>query len=508
MSNHAISPQALTPLARKKALQAEMTLKGHEDWVRGIAFIPGTRLLVTCSDDKSLRLWNLDTGQQVGKPLLGHSDYVLRVAVSPDGRWIVSGSRDGSILVWEVPTTKSLTVPVSDTYKGHRRDIWSVVFAPDSKTFASASYDKTVCVWQRETGKISLGPFQMGGEAYSVSYSPDGSKLAAGAETHIILWDSTSGEELLKIEQRAWLVTFTLDGLHLISGSFNDIRISHAATGEIIKQFDVHTDLLRSLAIAPDGTKFATASSDKTTRFFDLTTLEPFGEPLEYPDALYCVTFSEDSQFIATGCVDKLVRIWEVDRVESEEFKQSVHKDRHRAGSSKPDPRQKRAGVPRGFFDNFDMRSQPQHNIRTVPTTSQRHAEGSHMKRLINRLSFRSSTSESPTPRTRKIDIVDIFATRGKYRNANAISGKRHLARPSHPPRKNARTSNTGVPRTNASAVGMSNITTGAASASMRTTTHNASAMTGEHSPPDAELVPETKCLTVLARWFLCGRAH
>ncbi|KAG1874878.1 WD40-repeat-containing domain protein [Suillus subluteus] len=100
MSNHAVSPRASTPLVRKEALQAEMTLKGHEDWVRDIAYIPGTRLLVTCSDDKSLRLWNLDTGQQVGKPLLGHSDYVLRVAVSPDGRWIVSGARDGGILAW------------------------------------------------------------------------------------------------------------------------------------------------------------------------------------------------------------------------------------------------------------------------------------------------------------------------------------------------------------------------------------------------------------------------
>ncbi|KAG2136977.1 WD40-repeat-containing domain protein, partial [Suillus bovinus] len=300
MSNNAVSPQAFAPFIRKEVLQAEMTLKGHEDWVRDIAFIPGTRLFVTCSDDKSIRLWNLDTGKQVGKPLSGHSDYVLRVAASPDGHWIASGAS------WY----GSLNVPVSDVFKGHRRDIWSVMFAPDSKTFASASYDKTVCVWQRETGKITLGPFQVGGEAHSVSYSPDGSKLAAGTETYIILWDATSGEELLKIEQRAWLVAFTLDGLRLISGNFNDIRISRTATGEIIKQFDAHTDLIQSLAISPDGTKFATASSDKTTRLFDLTTLEPIGEPLECPDALYCVTFSEDSQLIVTGCVDRLVRIW------------------------------------------------------------------------------------------------------------------------------------------------------------------------------------------------------
>ncbi|KAG0697552.1 WD40-repeat-containing domain protein [Suillus ampliporus] len=374
-SNHEdnVSPQAPAPLARKEALQAEMMLKGHEDWVRDVAFIPGTRLLVTCSDDRSLRLWNLDTGKQVGEPLLGHSDYVLRVAASHDGRWIVSGARDGSILVWEVPTTKNPSVPVLDSFKGHKLDVWSVVFAPDSKTFASASYDKTVRVWRRETGEIVLGPFQVGYEAYSVAYSPDGRKLAAGTGKHIIVWNVRNGDELLKIEQRAWRVAFTIDGLRLVSGSFNDIRISDAATGDIIKKFDVHTDYLQSLAIAPNGTKFATTSSDKTMRFFDLTSLEPIGEPLEHPDALYCAAFSEDSQLIAIGCVDKLVRIWTVDQIESEDFQQSAHKDAHPAGFSKPTvrfhtrpflpshltlpgkSRPEFGGLPRGFFNDVRL---------------------------------------------------------------------------------------------------------------------------------------------------------
>ncbi|KAG2743275.1 hypothetical protein P692DRAFT_201870218 [Suillus brevipes Sb2] len=49
-----------------------MTLKGHEEEVDSVAFIHGTRLLVSGSDDESLRVWDLDTGKQVGEPLLGH----------------------------------------------------------------------------------------------------------------------------------------------------------------------------------------------------------------------------------------------------------------------------------------------------------------------------------------------------------------------------------------------------------------------------------------------------
>ncbi|KAG1721232.1 WD40-repeat-containing domain protein [Suillus paluster] len=504
MPNHQddVSPRAPTSLARKEALQAEMTLKGHEDWVRDVAFIPGTRLLVTCSDDRSLRVWNLDTGKQVGEPLVGHNEYVLRVTVSSDGRWIVSGARDGSILIWEVPTRKSGVPVLLHSFKGHKSDVWSVVFAPDSETFASASYDKTVCVWRRETSEIALGPFQMGSEAYSVSYSPDGSKLAAGTDKHIVIWNAMNGEELLKIEQRAWRVVFTVDGLRLVSGNFDDVRISDATTGEIIKQFDVHTDLLQSLAIAPDGTKFATTSSDKMTRFFDLTTLEPIGEPLEHPDALYCATFSEDSQLIATGCVDKLVRTWIVDQSESEVLQQASSYLQADYRSSKKDRRPERTGLPRGFFDNvklhvtadsipvllcsqFDTRRP---NTRTVPTTSQRDVEGSRMKQLMNHL----------------FSIADVFATRGKYRTANAISGKRHLVQPPRPPRRNARTSNTGVSDADTSAAGTSNIISSATSASMQTTTTSVPAETFQQSPLDAELVLETNCLVILARWLLC----
>ncbi|KAG2150693.1 WD40-repeat-containing domain protein, partial [Suillus bovinus] len=271
------SPKVPSQPARKETPFLELTLKGHEEPVYDVAFIVGTRLLVTGSADKSLRVWDLDTGKQEGEPLLGHDAEVWSVAASPDGRWIVSGGWNGSILVWEVATNKKelKRVPLFPL-RGHGGTVSSIVFATDSQTFASASWDDTVCVWKRETGKIVIA----------------------------------TGKELLKIEQRAFNIAFTPDGLRLVSGNSNDIRISDATTGDIIKQFDAHTENFFSLAIAPNGTKFATTSFDNTTRFFDLTTFEPIGELLEHPDAVRGVAFSEDSQLIATGCADKLVRTW------------------------------------------------------------------------------------------------------------------------------------------------------------------------------------------------------
>ncbi|KAG2743284.1 WD40 repeat-like protein [Suillus brevipes Sb2] len=246
VTTHKASAKAPAQPTRKGQLvpRVKMTLKGHEEEVNDVAFILGTRLLVSSSHDKSLRVWDLDTGKQVGEPLLGHDAEVRRIAASPDGRWIASGADNGSILVWEVATDKTVTelkrVPVS--FKGHKEWVRGVVFAPDSETFASASWsDETVCVWKRETGEIVFGPLKVGRWAFSVAYSPDGTKLVAGTSEHIIVWNLKTGKELLKIEQPAYRVAFTPDGLRLVSGNTNDIRISDATTGNIIKQFDAHT---------------------------------------------------------------------------------------------------------------------------------------------------------------------------------------------------------------------------------------------------------------------------
>ncbi|KAG2338804.1 hypothetical protein BDR05DRAFT_968781 [Suillus weaverae] len=113
---------------------------------------------------------------------------------------------------------------------------------------------------------------------------------------------------------------------------------------------------------------------------------------------------------------------------------------------------------------------------------------------MINRLFSRSSAPKGHAPRPRS---MEVFATRGKYRTANAHTGKRHkLAQLQRPPRKqvHAGASSSSTP---------AGVIVGATSATLQT--GNTSASTATNKPPsplDAEHVPDVSCFAVLTKCF------
>ena len=68
-----------------------------------MAFSPDGKTVVSGSNDKNIKLWSVETGQEI-KTLVGHSDAVHSVAFSPDGKTVVSGSSDEKIKLWSVET--------------------------------------------------------------------------------------------------------------------------------------------------------------------------------------------------------------------------------------------------------------------------------------------------------------------------------------------------------------------------------------------------------------------
>jgi dipeptidyl aminopeptidase/acylaminoacyl peptidase len=118
-----------------------LTLEGHFGIIESVTFSPDGKRLASASQDKTVKLWNLGTGEEI-YTLEGHTDAVNSVAFSPDGKRVVSGSRDHTIRVWDTATAQEVLSLV-----GHRGSVRSVVFSLDGKRIASASEDRTVRVW-------------------------------------------------------------------------------------------------------------------------------------------------------------------------------------------------------------------------------------------------------------------------------------------------------------------------------------------------------------------------
>jgi WD40 repeat protein len=114
--------------------------RGHEKFVFSATFSPDSRLLATCSQDFTVRLWPIDGG--ASRELRGHSDEVFAVAFHPDGSRLATGGRDRAVWLWDVARGKEVA-----RLPGHTSYIWSLAFSPDGTTLASGSGDSTVRLW-------------------------------------------------------------------------------------------------------------------------------------------------------------------------------------------------------------------------------------------------------------------------------------------------------------------------------------------------------------------------
>jgi WD40 repeat protein len=306
------------PRKSLRALWGIRTFEGGTRPFNSICFSPDGNYALSGDSDKTLKLWDVETGKCV-RTFDGHTKSVTSVCFSPDGRYALSGSLDNTLKLWDVETGECLK-----TFEGHESGVTSVCFSPDGSYALSGSLDKTLKLWDLKTTKC-LRTFK--GHKWtvtSVCFSPDGRYALSGSSDYTLkLWDVETGECLKTFKGHkypVYSVCFSPDGKFALSGGGDKtIKLWDVETGECLKTFEGHKDSVNSVCFSPDG-KYALSASgefygaaDYTLRLWDIKTgkcLRTFGWH-KWPIVAVC--FSPDGRYILAEGWDEALKLWFID---------------------------------------------------------------------------------------------------------------------------------------------------------------------------------------------------
>lgn len=321
---------------------------GHTERIESVKFSPDGKILASDSYDRTITLWNVETGQQIksfvssgtgtvefspngkilatdiinaivlydiesGQPIKsfeGNSP----IAFSPDGKNLVATSKN-RIKLWNIETEKFITFSI-----GHTKDIADITFSPDGEIIASGSFDNTVKLWNSQSGQIIKSLNGFSDYVKDVAFSPNGKILAyAGTFGDVIkFWDIESGQFTKSLEGHGYSIdsiAFSQNGkiFASVGGIDNVITLWDVETRNVLKSFVGSATMIFSIAFSPDGKYIASGGLDNTVRLWDLETLKLTKTLANRVQSVNSVALSPDGKIIATASNEKTIKLWSIE---------------------------------------------------------------------------------------------------------------------------------------------------------------------------------------------------
>uniref|UniRef100_A0AAQ4R4A4 Striatin 4 n=1 Tax=Gasterosteus aculeatus aculeatus TaxID=481459 RepID=A0AAQ4R4A4_GASAC len=323
----------------KKTWNPRFTLRSHFDAIRALTFHPSQAVLLTASEDGTLKLWNLNKSMHSKKnaaldvePIYtfrAHSGAVLSLTMGEDGESCYSGGLDGTVRCWKMP---DLNVDPYDNYghsvlAGHEDSVWGLTYSAVHHRLASCSADGTIRIWDPQNSAPCLSVFNKErekGTPTSVAF------VATDPNQVVVSFDA--GETLLydlNTEQSvAALETQTKDGTELINRVVSHpseavsitahenrtIRFLDNNTGKVVHSMVAHLDAVTCLTTDPKGTYLISGSHDCSVRLWMLDNRtcvqEITAHRKKHDEAIHDVAFHPSQPFIASAGADALAKIF------------------------------------------------------------------------------------------------------------------------------------------------------------------------------------------------------
>jgi WD40 repeat protein len=317
--------------------------------VDAVAFSPDGRTLATGGLDNVVRIWDLNTGNEV-RSLAGHTKMVTFVAFSPDGRTLLTTGFDEVTRAWDVATGRTLfslpetrgvasfsadgrsvVVPIGreivfcDAVTGIEKgrftspvDPGAFLFSPDGTHFAVRGQDQTIHILNA-ADKRSVSTIKGHSDwVMDFAFSPDSNLLVTASKDRTAkLWDVRSGKELRTLnghDDEIFEVEFSPDGTTIATGSNDDTtRLWDAAKGFENTRLRSHTGNVIALAYSPDGRKLASGGGDGAMRVWNASGIRQRGILRGHSEAVTRVMFSPSGRMLVSSSGDKTARVWDVE---------------------------------------------------------------------------------------------------------------------------------------------------------------------------------------------------
>ncbi|XP_072478611.1 striatin-3 isoform X2 [Notamacropus eugenii] len=332
--------------AFRKTWNPKYTLRSHFDGVRALAFHPVEPVLVTASEDHTLKLWNLQKTVPAKKsasldvePIYtfrAHIGPVLSLAISSNGEQCFSGGIDATIQWWNMP---SPNVDPYDTYEpnvlagtliAHTDAVWGLAYSGIKNQLLSCSADGTVRLWNppeklpcictyngdKEHGIPTSVDFIGCDPAHMVTSFNTGSTVIYDLETSqsLLMLSSQVDSGLQSNNHINRVVSHPTLPVTITAHEDRHIKFFDNKTGKMIHSMVAHLDAVTSLAVDPNGIYLMSGSHDCSIRLWNLDSKtcvqEITAHRKKLDESIYDVAFHPSKAYIASAGADALAKVF------------------------------------------------------------------------------------------------------------------------------------------------------------------------------------------------------